>query len=443
MAVDVGLDLAPQGAARPPAPEPDLVDRRPHFGEKGESVLEAEGDPFEDGAHDVAPGVGRREAHQRAARVGIEMGRALPHQVGGPEEAVRPGRDLGRLLGQPLVGVAPVVAAGAEPVAEPAQAETRGLRHPHDVPAPRHRVAEGVEPPARVERRTVGGGEHHTRGPDGGADDPRGDDAHAGGAGRLVPRPGDHGDARLEPRGQRPGRVHPAAHLLRFVELRQERGVDLRGFEHLARPGARGHVAEERPGSVRDVDRPLPRQAEADIVLREHDGADAAPVFRLPLPHPEEFGQGEIGERGIARQPDQPLGPDARGEGAALRLRPHVAPDQRRPHHGIGRVEQHRPVHLPRKADAGDGVPAQSRLIKRPAHRDPRGAPPVFGFLLRPPDFGRREGRVLRGSRPRNRPGFIQDQGPGPPGADIYPQKIHGPSSGNSNRLILNTDKVL
>ena len=419
------------------------MDRSPHFGKQGEGVLEAEGDPFENGAHDVPPGVGRGEAHQRGPRVGIEVGRALPHQVGGPQQPVRPGRDLRRLFGQPLVGVASVVGAGAEPVSEPAQAEARRLRHPHDVPAPRHRVAEGVQPPPRVERRSVCGGEHHPRGPDRRADGPGGDDAHAYGPGRLIPRPGDHGGARPETRGQLPGRAHPAADRLRFIKFGKERHIHLRRVQNLARPGARGHVEQKRPGGVRDIDRPLPRQAEADIVLREHDRADAAPVFRLPLPHPEEFGQGEIGERGVARQPDQPLGPHPRGEGAALRLRPHVAPDQRRPHHGIGPVEHYGAVHLPRKADAPDRLPADARRGERPAHRDPRRAPPVLGLLLRPPDFGRRKGRVFLGGRAGDRPGFVQNQGPGSPGADIYPQKIHGPSPGILNFLNLGLNEVL
>ena len=65
------------------------------------------------------------------------------------------------------------------------------------------------------------------------------------------------------------------------------------------------HIQHQRAGSIRHVDGPLAGEAEADVVLGQHDCAHALPVLRLVLAHPQQFCQSEIGERRIAGELDE------------------------------------------------------------------------------------------------------------------------------------------
>ena len=94
VAVDVGLDLAPERAARAAAAEADAGDGDVEFGKEGEGVAEAKGDAFYDGADEMGAGVRGGDADEGGAGVGIEMGGALAEEVGRPEEAVAAGGDL-------------------------------------------------------------------------------------------------------------------------------------------------------------------------------------------------------------------------------------------------------------------------------------------------------------------------------------------------------------
>ena len=77
--------------------------------------------------------------------------------------------------------------------------------------------------------------------------------------------------------------------------------------------------------------------------------------LRFVLPHPQQLGQREVGQRRIRRQLDQPLASDLGVQPVALLVRPLIAPDQRWPQHLTGRVEHDRPVHLPGEPDRLDG----------------------------------------------------------------------------------------
>src|SRR5437763_3949317 len=80
VAIDVGLDLAPQGGARAAAAEADAGDGHVHFTEEGEGVAETEGHAFENGANGVGASVGGGQANERATSVGIQLWGALAHQ---------------------------------------------------------------------------------------------------------------------------------------------------------------------------------------------------------------------------------------------------------------------------------------------------------------------------------------------------------------------------
>src|SRR3979411_2428624 len=83
------------------------------------------------------------------------MRRALAHQVWRPEKSFGTGRDGGCLVGEAIVGIATVILACAELIAEPAERKSGGLCYSHHVPAAGNRVAEGVQPALRVERGPI------------------------------------------------------------------------------------------------------------------------------------------------------------------------------------------------------------------------------------------------------------------------------------------------
>ena len=89
-------------------------------------------------------------------------------------------------------------------------------------------------------------------------------------------------------------------------------------------------VEQQSAGGVGNVGGAFAGQLEADVVLREHDGANAAPVFRFVFAHPQKFGEGEIGERGIAGELNQLVAANTFGEFSTLLFGTHIAPDQRR-----------------------------------------------------------------------------------------------------------------
>src|SRR6202023_2065702 len=116
--------------------------------------------------------------------------------------------------------------------------------------------------------------------------------------------------------------------------------------ENLARPAAARYVEHEGAGSVGNVGGALAREAEANVILGQHDRPDASLVVRLVLTHPKELGEGEVGEGGIARELNDALGADLLTQIRTLLLGANVAPNQSRTHNLAGGIEQGRAVHL-------------------------------------------------------------------------------------------------
>src|SRR3979411_48809 len=83
------------------------------------------------------------------------MRRALAHQVWRPEKSFGTGRDGRCLVGEAIVGIATVILACAELIAEPAERKSGGLCYSHHVPAAGNRVTEGVQSALRIERGTI------------------------------------------------------------------------------------------------------------------------------------------------------------------------------------------------------------------------------------------------------------------------------------------------
>ena len=172
MAIDIGLDQAPERGACTSAAEANPGDRDIHFAKEGESVAKAEGNAFQDGANDVGAGVRSGEANQGAASVRIEMRRALANQIGSPQEAVGTGMDFGGFGGELVIGFAGAAGIYCKSVAEPAQREAGCLGDAHDVPAPGNGVAKRVNAAKRIESGAIRGRKNNARSADSSADRP-------------------------------------------------------------------------------------------------------------------------------------------------------------------------------------------------------------------------------------------------------------------------------
>jgi hypothetical protein len=99
------------------------------------------------------------EPDERAARERIGVGRPLAGQIRQEQEPAASRRDRGRLVDELTERD-----AGSERVAEPAQAAGRRQHHAHDVPAPRHGMAERVQAALGLDARPIGRGEHDAGG---------------------------------------------------------------------------------------------------------------------------------------------------------------------------------------------------------------------------------------------------------------------------------------
>ena len=144
-----------------------------------------------------------------------------------------------------------------------------------------------------------------------------------------------------------------------------------------------GDVEEKGAAGLLDVDCVLAGEAKADEVFRTEDVGDAGEDLRLVLLHPEQLGEGEVGQRGIGDERDEPVEADALGEQIALRLGALVAPDHRRAKYLAGRVEQYAAVHLAGQTDCFDLV-FGACFAQDGGDRQAGGVPPVFGILLCP-----------------------------------------------------------
>ena len=159
------------------------------------------------------------------------------------------------------------------------------------------------------------------------------------------------------------------------------------------RPTAIGYIEQKRAGSVRHVDGTFAGQAEANVILGQHDVGDAGPILRLTFAHPEKFGQRKVGQRRIAGEANQRVAAENVFQFAALGLAALVAPDDGLAHDLVRGVEKNRAVHLPGEADTGDVFRAQIGRVQNVTDGKSAGSPPVLRILLSP--SGPRAGEVL------------------------------------------------
>ena len=143
----------------------------------------------------------------------------------------------------------------------------------------------------------------------------------------------------------------------------------------LGRPVARGEVEQDRAGAVGLVDGVLAGQAQPQVVLGQQDVGGPRPHVGLVVADPDELRGGEAGQGVVAGDRDQPLRPDRGADRVALGRGPLVVPEDRRPEHAVGVVEQHQPVHLAGQPDRDDVVARHARRRPGPTRSPPRRRP--------------------------------------------------------------------
>ena len=247
-------------------------------------------------------------------------------------------------------------------------------------------MAEGVQPSQRVGDRGVGGGENNPRCADGRAYVAGTDNAHAGRARSLITCARNHRSTGLQARAGGGGLRDLAYDLLRFIESRQAVRAEPDRIQHGIGPAAMRHIEQQRARGVSHVDGAHPGETKADVIFGQQKAVKSPPDTGFVGSHPQQFGQREVGKRGIGSQLNQPPRADGVVEIAALRRGALIAPDERGPQDLIVPIQQHGAVHLAAKADAGNLRGSDlTNLSQQLAYGALTGLPPVVRILLRPP----------------------------------------------------------
>ena len=299
----------------------------------------------------------------------------LAGEVGQKEETFRAGRCL---RGQRRHHLVVLSSRGLPP---PAQRAARRQRDAHQVIPTRHRVAESVEPAPGVDARRRAVRKNHSTRAYRRADQALAHYPVSNRRRRVVARTRGHGKTSGQP-GRRGGRGRDVAgEVGTFMHRGQPGWGNLERRHDLSGPGTAIQVEQQRARCVRGIGRVLTGQAKADVVLRQKKVVHAGVGRRLLLAQPQHLGRLKSGDRGVARDLDQPGGADFLGDGPALVLGPLVAPQQGRADHAIAFVQEHRPVHLPRQ-------PKRQRRMRKPGDDTLQNvlarAPPLLGVLLGP-----------------------------------------------------------
>jgi hypothetical protein len=170
--------------------------------------------------------VAQRQPDERAARVWVQVRRALAAQVRQEQQPLGAGRDRVGLGDQRVE-----VRAGQ--VAPPAQRAARRQRDGHQVERVRHGVAEGVDAARRVGRERVAVREEHAAGADRGGHRAFAHDADADRRGGVVAAARGHRQPVREPELGGHVVAQRAGHLRALVDVRQPLARDLQRVEDL------------------------------------------------------------------------------------------------------------------------------------------------------------------------------------------------------------------
>ena len=221
---------------------------------------------------------------------------------------------------------------------------------------------------------------------------------------RLVPRTVGDGDARLDSQFL----CHGGCHAALLAEGGTDFGNQVRAESEVVHQFLADGVAPEVPENAfaeaghRGAGRS--REAEGDIVAREHDFVNPGVHVRFVLLHPGQFAGREVARRVEQVAQAEVLAERVHGA-VAVRDGARVAPDDGGAEGLSFAVRADQPVHLVTDADGGQPVPqgchAASRLCGGRGQGFRRGvfqvAPPCFGVLFRPSGLQAQDGGFLFG----------------------------------------------
>ncbi len=211
---------------------------------------------------------------------------------------------------------------------------------------------------------------------------PGSDGANAAGGGGIVSGPaGDHDLAGHAPARRQFG-LQRAAGGRAFDQRRHVRAVEAGDGQQLVGPVALADIEPERAGGIGHVLDMLAGQQQAHIGLGQQHLGDLRIDLGLVLAHPGDLGRGEAGHRDIAGEFAQ-LGQRrfhllALGSGAA------IVPQDARTEDLVVFAQQHRAVHVTRKADAANFGQLSRMRLAQGVDRTLAGGPPIGGILLGP-----------------------------------------------------------
>jgi hypothetical protein len=219
-------------------------------------------------------------------------------------------------------------------------------------------------------------------------------------------------------------RAHDSRQLSALHQTGQPCARDRQRIDNFIRPAAVGHIQQQRAGCIAHVHGILAGELPADVVLGQQNVCSLRVDLRLVLLHPHDLRRCEARQRAVARQRDQPLAANARGDVVALGLRPLVVPQDRRAQHRAGSILKHQPVHLPGQADGGDLVARSAAFRQHSADAGRDAVPPVCRILLAPQRFRLADG-LRRGVRGDHAPRRVCDERLGASRADVQSQQKH------------------
>ena len=287
-----------------------------------------------------------------------------------------------------------------------------------------------MDPAEGIEDRPIRRREDDPRGPQREGHRARRHDTDPDPVGRLVAAAGHDRRALPQAGRRRRGGRHHAGDRRALEDRRQPGWVDLECADDLGRPGPPGQVEQDRPCAISRINRVVAGQEQPDVILGQQDVGDPGPGLGLVLADPDELGRREAGQGIVAGDLDQPLRPDGLPDQVAFRAGSLVVPEDRRPEHVVGPIEQDGAVHLPGQPDRGDVVGTDPGRGQDRPDRGLRRGPPQGRVLLAPQRLGCRE--VVLGDADRPDEARLVDQdGLGRGRRDVDAQdEGHGLSAG-------------
>src|SRR5690349_24934293 len=82
--------------------------------------------------------------------------------------------------------------------------------------------------------------------------------------------------------------------------------------QHLVAPPAMRNVEKQGAGGIGHIDRMLSGKAQSDVILGKKKSAETFPQSGFMIADPKQLGEGEVRQRRIAGEFDQPSAPDRR-----------------------------------------------------------------------------------------------------------------------------------